>query len=523
MDDCEWSFDLNAPGMTPLHRAGLIGLSASCRTSRMKDWMERNGLSSTTDGDTLLLSGLPNEAEFVHRFLSALYDVDDAGLIHFPLHEKLREVDRAEIQNVMMASFLQHPKSRNAASAWTIRPKSEDNDREYRFKALYDFNHRSLKTAEEVVSARKGKRAIELAGWAMPGAIVKHVAHSSATALTDTPERYLLLMLSMLGCLWYRAQAYTASGEWDPRAEVVLVLPYATRLEVESRKLHRYYTGGSMAVSRIGLVCGIADAALSSAVALETDEDAFTINPRLHTVCFGKVPWSSQQKTRTRVLIAAEPSEQATRRYRSVIGELANRPATRLDGSSFIWVMPMRETIAENVLKERPWYIGFSQYARGRNAVMISRWREGLRNLVNDDELWADQDKRKFVELMHVAMFKRYGQVAGRALDANADLRRAFQRERERLVLDFVNCRTQDMLRQNLLRLMAQTAPRFSGGVDHAERDVLMKFAFNWSDWREVRDLCLLALATYRGKGDEDVADALDPDPVFESLSGAPK
>lgn len=503
MDDRVWSFDLNAPGMTPLHRAGLIGLAASCRTESVQKWLKDAGAAWHIDGNRAFLRGLSCEANVIHEFMSRLYDIGSGGLIQFPLHGSLGDADRAEIQNVMMSSFLQHPKSRQADSKWTIRPKSEDNDREYQFKALLDFNQRSRKTAEEIVNARKGGKSIELAGWALPGAIVKHNAHTSATALTDTPERYFLLMLSMLGCMWYRAQAYTSSGDWDPRVDAVIIFPYATRLEVESRKLHRYYTGGDAAVARMRLVSGVSDAALSSAVSLETQEADFDVRHRLHGVCFGQVSWSSQQKTRTRVLTVAEPSVSSTRKYRSVLSELANRVVNRNDGSSYVQVMPMRETIAENVLHERPWYLGFSDYARGRNASLISWWREGLRNLVSSEELWDDQQKVRFVELMQTAVRNRYGQTKERALNANADLQRAFERERDRMVLDFVNCRTQEMLRQTLMRLVAQTRPRLSVGEDHVERDVLIKFAFQSKDWREVRDLCMLAIATYRGRGEE--------------------
>ncbi|MCL6445676.1 MAG: type I-MYXAN CRISPR-associated Cas8a1/Cmx1, partial [Alicyclobacillus sp.] len=491
----------------PLHRAGLVGLDASCRTDTVQRWLQSHEVVARREGNRLILDGLPCEVEAVHDLLTCLYEIDEDGLIRFPLITKLQPWERAKVQNILMTSFLQHPKSRKADSKPVTRPMSEDNQEEYSFKPLQDFHHRSLGIAEDIVDARKRGRMIELAGWAMPGAMVKHNAHGSATAVQDTPERYLLLMLAPLGCMWYTARAYMSNGDWDPRVEIVVVVPRATDLAEASDRLYQYYTSHQLQVRRLDFVAGVADAVMHTAVAFAMSSyQSYRVSQDLYAMCFGTVPWSKQQKTRTRVLTVAKPSRSTTAVYRNILKELTNLSYRREDGTTFSVVMPMRERIAENVLSGRSWYLGFSEYVVGERGALLRRWRKGLMNLVADRRLWDDEAKHMFVELIQQAVSNRYGQVNSRVEQVGADRGRAFEREYQRMVLDFAHCRSQEMFRQTLVRFIAQTHPRLKRDTDavgYLERDLLLRFAIQEQDWREVRDLCLLAIATYRRREDE--------------------
>ncbi len=496
--------------MTPLHRAGLIGLAASCRTDKVRDWLAARGVAVRIDGNRFIIEGLTCEAEVLHAFLTLLYEIDEDGLIRFPLFARLNQSERAAVQNVMMASFLQHPKSRKADSRPVLRPRSEDNDKEYTFKPLRDFSHRSPGVAEEIAKARKHGKMIELAGWAMPGAMVKHNAHASATAIQDTPERFFLLMLAPLGCMWYTARAYTEAGDWDPRVEAVVVVPRATNLAEASERLYEFYTAQQLSVPRMELVAGVADAAMHAAVAFTITTQSYRVHHDLYAMCFGTVAWSKQQKTRTRVLTVAKPSRAMALTYREILKELGNLRYEREDGTQVVLVMPMRERIAENVLNHRPWYLGFSEYVLGQRGALLRRWRKGLRNLVHNERVWDDEAKRMFVELIQQAVANRYGQVNEKAQQAGADRGRAFEREYQRMVLDFAHCRSRDMFRHTLVRFMAQTHPRLKQNEvvsKNIERDLLLRFAIEEPDWREVRDLCLLAIATYRSRYEEERRD----------------
>lgn len=506
-----WEFDLNAPGMTPFHRAGLLGLAASCRTERVRGWLKVHSVSIHTEGARLYIEGLPCEADAVHEFLTLLYEIGEDGLIRFPLLSQLNVVERAAVQNVLMMSFLQHIKSRPGSSKPVIRPRTEDNDTEYSFVPLKDFAHRSYNVANDIVEARKSGRFVQFPGWAMPGAMVKHSAHGKRTAMQDTPERFFSLILAPLGCMWYFARAYTKSGDWDPRIEAVVVVPHVSQLTDEAERLYRYYTSWHPEVSRIELVAGVADAAMRTAVALSLAAKQYRVSENLYVMCFGKVPWNKRQKTRTKVLMTVKPTAEMKRRYRDIWQHLHNKTYVLENGVQLEQVMPMREQIAENVLNHRPWYLGFSDFVLGHRGSLVRRWRKGLTKLVANEQMWDDQAKRAFVELLQQAVSNRYGQVNEKAEKAGADRSRAFEREYQRMVLDFAHCRTRDVFRYTLMRFVAQTYPRLKrDATDHVERDLLMRFAIEEQDWREVRDLCLLAIATYRGRFEKEVEQAME-------------
>jgi CRISPR-associated protein Cas8a1/Csx13 len=404
------------------------------------------------------------------------------------------------------------PQSRTVSKDIQVSAGVSEGDRTFQFKPLIDFRHRMKETAKTIADARQKGDPIPIAGWAMPGAVVKHIAHN-ATSWQDTPERYLLLMCAPLGCLWYSARAYTVNGDWDQRTQTIVVVPQPTDLEKQADALYKHYRYSINRQPRMNLVAGVADAALQAAVTFEIPRGDYRVASGFYVMRFGTVAWS-QQKTRTGALSIQNPQGSASNIYRNVMQYLSNCTYTTSAGQEDELVMPMKERIAKNVLEGKPWYLGISEFMTGKRGRLMRRkeWREGMRLLVEKTNPWTEGVKREFVELMHEAISNRYGRISAKAKAAGADLQRAFSREYDRMVLDFLHCRTREMLRETLMRFIAQTYPRFKdgGARENSEREVLFRIAFQNHDWREVKDLCLLAIATYRGRYASEVASGLN-------------
>jgi len=495
-------FDLAEPGMTAWHRAGLIGLVASLSSVR-----EDFGWHAKILGPGRVAFGnVDVSADAMHRVLSALYRLDTDGLIAFPLFGNLNKAPRAEIQSVLMNTFLQHPQSRKAGKTAVVHHRTEDGDEGYRFLPLQDFNHRSRDTCHDLAAAWEMGKRIPLSGWAMPGGVVRHVAVQSSTALQDTPARFFLLLCAPLGCLWHRAQTTLENGDFDPKSQAIVVVPNVKDIKRASAALVDHYQWSNNAADSIRWVAGVSDAALVSALSLslrQQDAKVTQVTRDLYVVRFGKVAWSKQQVTRTAAL-STRIVDGALRNYLRVRGHLVNKP---VHGSAFEYVMPMLEQIACNVLEQRPWYLGFADYSLGDRGRRMRRWREGLQKMVQEPELWTDERKRDFVRVMHDAIKNRYGAVSQRASSSGTDIGYALRREAEQLVLKFGHCRTHEALRETLMQFVASSRPRLEGRESTLERDVLMQ-VFSRRDWRELRDLCLLALATYKGKYADDAINA---------------
>jgi CRISPR-associated protein Cas8a1/Csx13 len=158
--------------------------------------------------------------------------------------------------------------------------------------------------------------------------------------------------------------------------------------------------------------------------------------------------------------------------------------------------------IAENIAHGREWYEGFCQLMRSKQlSTAIGYERKGLKTMV-DEVQWSHESDRKLVEAVHIAIRNRYGALAARAREKGEAIR--FDRE-------FGRMRTGLMRAKNAQTLRAELADLFvRGGINSVlQQDwqrVLTLFA--GKDWQRARDLALLALASYTGKGAEEIESA---------------
>lgn len=512
MTEPAWKFDLFEPGMTGFHRAGLVGLLASLQSGCMGDTVHWQ-----VSGNKFVLTGIGDSEEDIHRLLQTIYHTEE-GLVSFPIFgpRLLAEV-RADIQSILLQTFLQHGKSRELEAGMRIVGAEEETN--FQYKPLLDFKHRSLATARVIAKSKKSGKFIPVAGWALPGAVTKHIAHLD-TSWEDTPERFLLLMCAPLGCLYFKAQSYDENGDWDKRTQSVIVVPEAVSLEKQAAKLTCFYEGRSQE-TRISLVGGVSDAVLRAAIEMELEESTRRQGMQFYAMRFGDVAWSKQQKTRTGAVTVRKIDQQVRERYQSTVQWFDNQSRKSAKGETYQLVMPMRERIVENLLRGEPWYLGFQGYMHGKRRWLMMTWREGMRELVENRGNWDSNLKKGFVDVVQKGVNNRFGKVYSQAISSGSDTRRAFSREYERMILSFQNCRTKEALRETLMRFIAGTYPRLKSDAPGqlTERDILQRSIFEGEvDWKELRDLCLLAIATYRGTHASQLDDEISD---VEELEGS--
>lgn len=500
-------FYLNHVGMTAFHKAGLVALAASLEILRDKRKLPEGVSFDYLDEQCLVLRGVEKSAECLHQLLTMIYAIKN-DLIDFPLMQGWRESRRAKLQQLLFQSFLQHPQSRDAGKE--IREAQEDIDGkkiDYRYSPLYDFKHRSMSTCKKWEEDLKKKTRIELAGWAYPGAMKRH-EKVSTSALSDDPELYPLLLCAPLGCLYFDGAAYSGTGGRDPKTEMFLVLPRFTNLEKSVRKLRRYYQPqNSTRMGRSLVAVGETDAALMAAIYLELDVIGNNLDTHLSVFRFGTVSWSKQQKTRTGVYHSLFISTHTLERYERVLHCMPDQRKSNPAGEYYTVVFPARGQIADNLVGEKPWYYGFYKYMRDQRHKKIGYWYKELNAMISDTRLWTDEKRRLFVLLVQDGIRKRYGKVYDQAVRLNADIKAAFQREYEKIRLAFSHCRTREQLRKELMDFLSKTRAKLSE-LDPIEEMDLMMLVFNDTrDWQEIRDLCLVALAGYRGSGEEHLSE----------------
>ena len=124
--------------------------------------------------------------------------------------------------------------------------------------------------------------------------------------------------------------------------------------------------------------------------------------------------------------------------------------------------------------------------------------------MIDDDKhtIWPDSADKLFVEAIHTAIRNRYGALAARASVKGEKIR--FDREFEKIRTSLMRSKNAQTMRAELADLFAR------GGINKSLQHNWPQLLelFTGKDWQKARDLSLLALASYAGKGaDENETD----------------
>lgn len=491
----EWKFRLNDTGMTALHKAGLVGLAASLQVLKEGNALPE-GMTFEADDQTLMIRGIEKNRDGLFKILAAVYEIKE-GLINFPLLSGWPESRRAVLQRLLLESFWQHPQSREAAKKEVVKQEEIDgNITDYSYKLLTDFNHRSHQTCAKWEDKLKRGEPVELAGWAYPGAMKRHNT-VAASVLTDSPEIYPLLLCAPLGCLYFEGRGLTSAGSFDPKTVMFVVIPKYTRLTRQAGKMKRYYeAANSNFVERSLIAVGESDAALQTAIYLELDHIGLErrLDTQLSVFRFGTVPWSKQQKTRTGVYHSLAITEAILEQYERILRLTKEQMLTNKAGETYISVFPLRGLFADNLVQGKPWYRGFSAFMQDNRNEKVKFWSRELNEMVKETHIWSDEMRRQFVLLIQDGIRKRYGKVYDQAEKSGSEPN--WDREYEKIRLTFSQCRTRTQLRKELMDFLART--RAGSSSQGMEMELSLIIFDEKQDWQEIRDLCLLALASYR-------------------------
>lgn len=522
------TLNLHSPGMTALHRAGLGGLAATLRA------LERNVRDSLTFFPADRCPGHPWPAPdqppweiqpnqltlhlgeepdvFLKRLFNYAFQITPEGLIYLPGQSggKQPPVEiLAAIQEGLLFSFLQHGKTRTLTKASIIRQYDvgESAPATVRFKACSGYKHQEL--AAELVRPGRNKApallnpAIEIPGPLYPGAAVRHLALGDNTRISEPAQTAIPLIFAPIGCLTLVAG----------HREGILLVPEVSNLIL----FGGYRPFLNPASAKDCQVAGAADAALQAQVRLRMAE---TLGLSQISSCeaygFRALPWSTQQKSRRICYTIRANDSIALDRFEIALRCLAprlkvfERKGTDNSGPSkeAFWTdSVVRPLVAENLALGLPWYQGFT-----RLMTALDERNRPLRNLVGYEKsqlhqltknMTNDQTcESRLIEAVHAAMRARYGQIASENEGNPVAMKKRFAGEYDRLRLALAGAKTPDTFRNALCGLFAK-AGRSQSLQDHWQ-DLLPLLRDN--SWQLSRDLSLLALASYKGRGAEALA-----------------
>lgn len=518
---------LDAPGMTPLHRAGLGGLAATLRYADVKrrqieedeeDMPEilapllTPEFTWNVESKSIRLNfGSPDNAG---RFFEALskfaFQIQD-GAIYLPGQYRIDQPPhpsrRRMLQKGMTLTFLQHGKTRSLGEEETATYEYKGHSVEYRFKPCSSYVHQD-KWKEWIDSkGRLTSKPCSFQGPFYPGAVVRHIAFAGATGAAQSVGLSIALTFALVGTVSYQSRGGLG----------VLVIPQVDDLRsfAQRRNLITPYEVQDT------FIASLSDAVLRFALnelggKVETSLSSQSSGGSCEGVCFRTVPWSTQQKSRCETQTLKSPSTQMINAYSVAlrhfkprmisqeieIKEGKGKAAAVSKKTEYFWKDSVfRSFVADNLVQDKYWFEGFTQFSKkldfsGKNTMwtLLRYEKKELNEMVNDEKLdWKLDGAKTLVLAVQEALRNLYGKASSSA-PSKAAIGNRLDSEYEKWRIAFAGAKTPEQFRNSFADMLSRAKTNSQMADDwHTVVKLILE------DWSLARDLALLALASYKG------------------------
>lgn len=515
----ELRIELHAPGMTALLKAGAGGLASSLRALLLRQSPRARwpapvplGPGSAVVAPTSIRldwGGKPPEQtlqalfreSFRLRSPQGIFDLPGA---YAPVGPPPSIEVAAALQEALKLTFLQHGKITKKAGSPQVHTFSlGEQDLRLEFQPYASFVHQEA--WKQVAEALK-RGSTALAGWAYPGAAERHIG-LRVTKMEYSAAEALCACFALVGCLSYKT----------PRGGALVAL--APTDLVRFAELRPRLTPD--AVSKVS-VAGTSDAVLSVELALRLEAAQSRGKGFAEAFSLRMLPWARQQKSRDRVLRAGTVQGAVLDQYETAARELPSRLKVRAapvkkggkasgrkdPAEFFVASSALRAFITDNLASGRRWYEGFAtatdttgakrrflHYERTQDnlGALFPEERKGLIAMVQH----LKDAEQVLVDSVHVALRQRFGAIYDETRGNPAARRNRFKAERDRWRMAFAGAKTLEQVREKFADLWSRAGP--NSALQERWKDVLP--LLRQEHWRAARDLALVALASYQGKG----------------------
>ncbi len=493
----ELTVSRTAPGITPLHLAGLAGLylliDAFVQTPnlapRLSQWVR--------DDDSVTIRWTGPDGPALREFVQKAYVRQINGLFWSPALGSSDNRDLARFHQVLTRAFVQHPRARTPDKTFGTRLLSLDLGDgavlPFSYKALTSFAHRDAFERDKtfIDSNESLRKEVRIVGWLFPGGGVRHQV-APVTELSEPCERAFALVFAPLGSIFYRVASRNGPG----KIRSVIVLPLQAPLSVLAKACRR-------ASGRLDAAAGVADALLQYEVELRAYQDTRRIGGA-EAIVLGTAPWNPQQQSRTSALrVTGVPK--ALDIYDELRSLLPARIIKREKGNSFLQVTALREFVAANVIASSPWYLGFAEHLQmlvSKKMRIYPSERKAL-HIMSYEKKWNRNDELALVRIVHQAWKQTLGKLGERAAQGGSDAGRLFEVEQTRLRVVIAKAKTLE----DFLHAFADFVSR--AGMNPELRSSLKSVLrmIEPDTWSRARDLTLLALVSYTAADEEAAID----------------
>lgn len=507
----EMRLNLNAPGMTSLHKAGLAGLYMTLRAfDKKKEGID--GLEWTLEPQKVILRWMHKTPKAAFENLIRKSFSVDGGFVRFAGLEADREMSKEQkyhLSNALLHSFFQHGQHRSTEKKTSL-PYKDDMDGKLcwikEFTPIKKVKPYNEAVKEFIDEEGHFKNSIKAASWLYPGAGRRH---GDNTKFAESAKTGLALMYAPVGVIFYRLRSRVKGR----KARYAMVIPEIQDLNLylEFRRTPTYRTFEMTASSS-------SDAALRFVTHLSGSDARKPLvqlsgNENIHcrVITFGIVNWSEQQKTRTFIHVVFSEKLKGLRNYLTATSIFQNEwqkskeeknrtgKVTKPE-SNFVSLSTAREFIADNIVQGRDWYHDLATFLGNKEARKgLSYERKEMHQMVKKAEFKSDTE-RLFIDVCQESWRRRMGKLSDRTGGESEYRRNLIQKEFDKLRISISRCRNAHTLRETIVDFWAR-----AGRNEELQGDSVQTLLPLFDqDWRKARDLALLALISYQPKTREE-------------------
>lgn len=482
--------NLGNASYTLLHRAGLAGLYMTLEQLKDEKVTTPYGLNWELTPRQIKLAWEENDQGVLEWLLREAFQLNNGIIALRGLDSKtMRKDAQVMVHQGILGTFLQHTSTHKSAGVEQVSFKLEDDKPEIlvSYKVLEKYAYQEFASNICDKNGNLLDKPISVTGWLNPGAVVRHIAFSSDTSFEESPENAFVLLFASVACYYYILRSKLR----DKRAQYALVIPEI--IELESYSKYRRLDQMRYASYQDFHKSGLGDAGLKFLTYETTTEIAEKFGlSSCQVITLGTVAWATQQKTRTDLYIVKADTE-VCHNYKISCDCLPDKVVAGKE-NGFIASSFARELIAENLVRNRPWYVGIGGKVNSNELFeKLTYERGGLHQMVEKAQF--EQRDKLFVKACHEAIYYRRGKIYKQA--NNKGEIPNFDRENIKIRTGLNRCKSADAFREFITDFWSRAGQL---PTLQANWDDLMDLVMQEKEWKKARDLALLALASYKGK-----------------------
>jgi CRISPR-associated protein Cas8a1/Csx13 len=467
----EFTLSIFDPNTLLPHRAGIAGLALALSVLDQ----DNAPLSWEVTEDSVKLAWEGSDRDVVKWLLDKTYQVTKDGYLDVPALN-LDDQGAYIFTEGVLSSFLQHSKQRKRDSAGIAKTFIIDEGQpeiKVEFRPLLSCYY--VGDVKEAFNSKgQFKPEIALKGHHLPGLVECFVNG----AYQESPEGFLALLFLPLACGYYKLPGFRSAA----------ILPEVKNLTRWVSR-HREFAGRTYRNFRSS---GAGESALHFLLQEKLIEDAKLERVKYCEVYqLGKQTWDANQSYLKQAVYRVEVKDEALDLYNIAIQLFPTRVKQTDKGETWLAISKILPWLCDNLVAGKVWYAGFFEFQK-RNELYE---RGGLVKMTNT---LTDKEKTLFDTVQGAFSAYLRGQIVqaqkqGRKLD--------YGQVTDKVVYRMQRPSTQQEFATALVDFLSQFRSKASRGVGLE--------VYQWlhgENWRQARDLTLLAIATYTSKK----GDALD-------------